>query len=198
MYYTYAHYTADKSRLFYIGKGKSNRLHENDSRSQHWHNIVNKHGLHVELLAKWRTEQEAFDHEKFLISCFRDLSDICNLTDGGEGCSGYVWTEEQKNKLKGKLPHNTGKSWSNEVKKKLSDSQKGKSRGSHAKEHSEKIAKALAGKAKSLEHLQKMSENGKLQGKILRICPHCGHQGYGVNIFRWHFDRCQRKAYHGT
>lgn len=194
MYYTYAHYTADKSRLFYIGKGKKNRMYESDSRSQYWHNIVEKHGLHVELLSRWGTEQEAFIHEKFLISCFRELSEICNLTDGGEGCSGYVWTKEQKNKLKGRLPHNAGKQWSEDVKNKISKAQKNCARGSHSKEHSEKIAKALSGKVKSSKHLQKMSENGKLQGKILRTCPHCGHQGCGVNIFRWHFDYCKHKG----
>lgn len=194
MYYTYAHYTADKSRLFYIGKGKKNRMHVKDSRSQHWHNIVNKYGLHVELLAEWQTEQEAFDHEKFLIHCFKELSDICNLTDGGEGCSGYIWSEEQKLKARGRVPHNAGKTMSAAQKKHLSEIQKGKKRPPHSKEHSERIAKALSGKTKSSEHLKKMSENGKLQGKLLRVCPHCEYQGYGVNIFRYHFDRCPKKG----
>ena len=193
MYYTYAHYTADKSRLFYIGKGKKNRMNEIGGRSQYWQNIVKKHGLHVELLANWKTEQEAFQHEMFLIECFRDLSKICNLTDGGEGCSGYSWTEAQKEKLKGKLPHNTGKKWNEDVKIKISQAQKGRKIGPQAKIHSKKIGIALKGKEKSLEHIQKMSKNGKLQGKILRVCPHCKHENYGVNIFRWHFDNCKEK-----
>ena len=100
MYYTYGHYKADSKQLFYIGKGKGRRAHEKDSRSDYWRNIVNKYGYTVEIFAEWESEQDAFIHEKFLIECFQDLTDLCNLTDGGDGCSGYVWTEEQKAKLK--------------------------------------------------------------------------------------------------
>jgi len=195
MYYTYGHYTADKTRLFYIGKGKKNRMHEKSSRSNHWRSIVEKYGLHVELLAKWETEEEAFEHEKFLIECFRPLTKLCNLTDGGEGISGYVVPEEILYKWS-KKPHNTGKHWSEEVKKKLRDAQIGIPRGPQSKEHSAKIGNALRGKPKSPEHIAKMSEKAKLQSKVLKTCPHCGHQNYGANIYRWHFDNC--KAKHGT
>lgn len=195
MYYTYGHYKANSKELFYIGKGKTNRAYEKDSRSDFWNSVVKKHGYTVEIFANWESEKDAFLHEKFLIECFHDLTKLCNLTDGGDGCSGYVWSDEQKSKLKGRLPHNTGKEWSEDIKNKISKAQKGRERGPHTKKHSEKIAKALAGKPKSENHLKKMSENGKLQGKVLRTCPHCGHQNYGVNIFRWHFENCKGKAW---
>lgn len=194
MYYTYAHYTADKSRLFYIGKGTANRMHSRGSRSQYWHNIVAKHGLHVERLAFWETEADAFAHEKLLISCWQDLSHLCNLTEGGEGCSGYQWTEEQKSHMRGKLPHNAGKNWDEATKRKISQTQLGRPRGAQSAEHSEKIAQALTNKAKSSAHAEKCRFNALKGGAIVRTCPHCGYEGRGANIFRWHFENCQKKA----
>jgi len=195
MYYTYGHYKADSKELFYIGKGKGNRAHERDSRSDFWRNIVNKHNYIVEIFADWPTEKEAFEHEKFLIQCFRELTVLCNLTNGGDGCSGYIWTKEQKSKLKDRTPFMLGKSWSKEVKEKISVAQKGKKRNSHSFEHCEKIAKALKDKPKSQLHIEKMKINAIQQGKVLKTCPHCGHKNYGANIFRWHFDNCKEKVW---
>lgn len=100
MFYTYAHFRPD-GRIFYIGKGSGNR-HLSLSRGKHWKNVVAKHGgFRSEVLANWPTEAEAFEHEKFLISCFRGMGyDLCNKTDGGEGTSGRILSEESKNKLR--------------------------------------------------------------------------------------------------
>jgi len=100
---TYAHYTP-QGTLFYIGKGSNERRpHYLKGRNNYWNKVVAKHGKpKVEVLARWQTETEAFEHEKLLISCFRDLGfKLCNLTDGGDGTSGYKQTEEhrQKNRL---------------------------------------------------------------------------------------------------
>ena len=63
--------------------------------------MVAKHGKpNVEVLAHWGTEKEAFSHEVLLISCFKDMGyKLCNLTDGGEGASGRVLSEEHKQKI---------------------------------------------------------------------------------------------------
>lgn len=98
MFYTYAHYTKDTHQLFYIGKGKNRRAWQTYARNRYWHNKVNKHGFSVVVLAKWKTEKEAFEHEKFLIACFKDS--LVNLTDGGEGNSGAVRSEESKQKIR--------------------------------------------------------------------------------------------------
>ena len=100
MFYTYAHYTP-QGRLFYIGKGQGRRAHMFHKRSQHWKNVVSKHGVpDVQILSNWDSEAEAFDHEKLLISCFRDMGyKLCNLTDGGEGSSGFKHSEQTKSKL---------------------------------------------------------------------------------------------------
>lgn len=102
-YYTYAHYRSDDGKLFYIGKGNSrgNRHSSSRNRNQHWHRVVNKHGFRVEILAHWKNEIEAFDHEKVLIRTFRELGyPLTNITDGGEGTSGMKLSDERKEKIK--------------------------------------------------------------------------------------------------
>jgi hypothetical protein len=103
MYYTYAHYTADTKELFYIGKGTFakrgdfKRAYVSTHRNTHWNNKVNKHnGFDVKILSIWKTEKEAFDHERLLISCFEGR--LVNLTTGGEGCSGRKHSVVEKHK----------------------------------------------------------------------------------------------------
>jgi hypothetical protein len=99
-FYTYAHYRNDTNELFYIGKGTEKRAWKRADRSELWSRITKKHGRTVQILAYWDTEQEAFDHEKLLISCFRDMGkNLINFTDGGDGISGYRHTDETRKKL---------------------------------------------------------------------------------------------------
>lgn len=100
-YYTYAHFTKDTKKLFYIGKGSNRRAWQTSSRNRYWTNVVKKHGRTVEILAEWATEEEAFEHERFLISCFE--MQLVNLTDGGEGTSGRKQSEQEKIKRSKKL-----------------------------------------------------------------------------------------------
>lgn len=193
MYYTYGHYKLDSKELFYIGKGKGNRSHEKDGRSNYWRKIVNKYGYTVEIFAEWKCEKDAFIHEKFLINCFKNLTTLCNLTDGGEGCSGYVWTNEQKKKLKLRPHPNLGKKIPDHVKMQIGLTQLGVSRGPQSKEHSEKISKALKGKPKTSEQVKKIKEAGSQAAKLVRVCTNCGHQGRGPNMYRYHFDNCKVK-----
>ena len=95
MFYTYAHITLDTNKVFYIGKGAGRRLFRKDARNQHWHNVVKKHGYKAVKLAEWATSEEAFEHEKFLISCFKDMEyKLVNQSEGGDGNSalgGFSW-----------------------------------------------------------------------------------------------------------
>lgn len=194
MYYTYGHYKADSKELFYIGKGKGRRAYDKDSRSDYWRNIVTKYGYTVEIFSEWESEQDAFIHEKFLIECFQDLADLCNLTDGGDGCSGYVWTDEQKAKLKLRTHSNLGKITPDHVRKKIGLSQLGVVRGPHSIEHSQKIALAHKGKIKSQEHMAKIVMGLKKQAQIKLTCPHCGIESNGPVMKRWHFNNCKAKV----
>lgn len=72
-------------------------------RNNYWTKIAKKYGKpRVQIIADWNTEQEAFEHEIVLIKCFRDMGyQLANLTDGGDGTSGYKQTPEhiEKNRL---------------------------------------------------------------------------------------------------
>lgn len=96
-FYTYIHKKASDGSVFYVGKGTANRARKPHDRSNWWHKTAEKHGFTFEICAQWGTESEAFEHEKFLIWCFRDMgAALVNLTDGGDGPSGYKHTEKTK------------------------------------------------------------------------------------------------------
>ena len=100
LYYTYLHRRASDGLPFYIGKGMNRRAWSHQNRNQHWKNTRAKHGFVVEVLAHWPTEAEAFEHEQFLISCFREMGcRLVNQTGGGEGSSGRVVSGETKKKI---------------------------------------------------------------------------------------------------
>ena len=127
MFYTYAH-TKPDGTIFYIGKGTGIRAWKTTRRNQHWKNIVAKYkDYNVEILANWDTEKEALDHEILLISCFRDMRyNLANMTNGGEGTSGYKHTKEWKQKAtfawSGNKNQNFGKQLSEKTKQKISSS----------------------------------------------------------------------------
>lgn len=100
MYYTYLHRRASDGKPFYIGKGFCRRAWSAQNRNQHWRRTTAKHGLKVDVLAQWKTEAEAFEHEKFLIWCFRDMGcNLVNMTDGGEGQSGWIPSQETRQRI---------------------------------------------------------------------------------------------------
>lgn len=214
MFYTYAHYKPDGG-LFYIGKGKRRRAYAMDGRNSHWHNIVNKYGKpNIELLAKWDTEQEALDHERLLISCFRDIGFLlANKSDGGEGSSGYKHTEESRRKnsmaKKGSIPWNKGikgamKAWnkgvpmSEEQRAKCSIAKLGKPSPRKGVVLSDEIRKniSIAKKGKctitDAGRLAIIKANtGRKHNKV--ECPHCGKIGGLTAMPRWHFDNCKQR-----
>jgi hypothetical protein len=126
VYYTYAHYTPE-GQLFYIGKGQRRRAYSTYKRNKHWNSIVKKHGKpDVKILATWDTDAEAFQHEIFLIACFRGMGcKLSNMTDGGEGVVGMPLSEEHKEKIRVSLLGNKytlGYKQSQETKEKISAS----------------------------------------------------------------------------
>ena len=92
-YYVYFHIRLSNNQIFYVGKGKEKRYKSTSGRNDHWHNIANK-GYYYLIYADNLTEKEAFDLEIKMIKKYK--SQLVNLTDGGEGTSGYKYTKEQK------------------------------------------------------------------------------------------------------
>jgi hypothetical protein len=94
MFYVYIDYRLD-GRPFYIGKGKEGRL--TDMRRNKYHRaIVKKHGLLRKVVWSGEDEQCAFFIERRLIGSLKDSHTLANMTDGGEGVSGYTHTLEHK------------------------------------------------------------------------------------------------------
>lgn len=94
---TYAHHKPDGA-MFYIGKGSIKRAHSSVGRNVMWKRTVKKHGgFSVEILAQWESEQEAFDHEIFLIETLRGIDiPLTNIAIGGMGSVGLRHTDEHK------------------------------------------------------------------------------------------------------
>lgn len=119
-YYIYCHQNPINGDIFYIGKGSDSRAYVTQSRGKYWKNYVKKHGIPiVEILHSNLTEEQAFLLEKQLIEKLgrKDKGDgiLVNTTNGGEGCSGLVHSDESKNKMreskKGRPSNSKGKTW---------------------------------------------------------------------------------------
>lgn len=96
-FFVYLHRRASNGKVFYVGKGCRYRHKSYWNRSQHWKNIVSKHGYTIEIVQTGMQEWWAFELERELILKYQDHG-LCNRTDGGEGASGCVVSEETKAK----------------------------------------------------------------------------------------------------
>jgi hypothetical protein len=109
-FYVYLHRRADTGMPFYVGKGKGDRASRHTSRNPHWLNIVAKVGDPViEFVAAGIDEELALLVEVEQISKFRRMGvRLSNITDGGEGASGFsrVQTPEE---VARRVSANTGK-----------------------------------------------------------------------------------------
>ena len=100
-FYAYIHCRPDGSP-FYVGKGKGERCYDLKGRAQYHQRVINKHGVENVLVGRMDCSSEsiAFDLEVGLIKCFRRMGvELTNQTAGGEGVSGYIHTQESKDKL---------------------------------------------------------------------------------------------------
>ncbi len=134
-YYTYAYLREDRTP-YYIGKGKGSRIYRKTRRIK-----PPKDKSRIIFLKQNLTEEEAFKHEIYMIAVFGriDLRTgiLHNMTNGGEGGSGRVLSEETRRKLsdanRGKNHPNYGKTTSLETKAKMSASKKNMSDETRAK-----------------------------------------------------------------
>lgn len=95
-FYVYIHKTADTGKIFYVGKGCRKRAYSKHRRNIFWERVVKKHGLVVDIVLDGLTECEALCNEIELIAkLIADGNKLTNLTTGGEGTSGYKWTDVQ-------------------------------------------------------------------------------------------------------
>ena len=179
-FYTYMHIRKDTGLPFYVGKGSGNRANWQHGRNKHWSNVVKKHGFDVSILAHWENENDAFQHEIFLISCFKDVGiELVNLTNGGDGPSGQKFSAEQKiaiSAAKKKLYADGFVNPKGMLGKKHSEETKQKMKESHAKrdcsmsdEAKKKISESSKGKPGTFGHKgKKHTEAAKLKASMAR------------------------------
>lgn len=131
MAYIYRHTRLDKNEPFYIGIGSDNKFERAFSkkyRNNYWNSIVKKTDYKVDILIFGLSREDACFLEIELIKKIgrKDLQNgtLVNMTNGGDGISGYIYTDEQRKKhlerMSGKNNHFYGKKFSEEHKLKLS------------------------------------------------------------------------------
>lgn len=103
-YYIYFHINPLKNEIFYVGKGYGNRSHSKHSRNKFWNHTINKYKTFcVDIIENGLSENEAYKREKYWIDRIgrRDLGKgtLVNMTNGGEGTSGYKVSGETKKKM---------------------------------------------------------------------------------------------------
>jgi len=101
MSYVYEHIRNDTKTVFYVGKGQNKRAYSKHKRNIYWHNIVNKAGgFTVNFIAKNIDEELALLCEVERIDQLKRLGfKLSNITEGGEGSSGYKHTAESLKKI---------------------------------------------------------------------------------------------------
>ena len=183
IFYVYEHWRLDRDECFYVGKGCRNRAYARSGRNSHWQNIVAKlertgSGYEVRIVACGLSDEDAIKLEINRISFWRDLVDLSNKTDGGDGVSGLVMSPESRLKMSEKAKGRTGvksmlgRKHTNETKAKMRAAKLGKVPNNAGKkynkkplteEHKAKISQAHLGMVMSLETRAKLSQRTKAQ-----------------------------------
>jgi hypothetical protein len=124
-HYIYFHKRADDGVVFYVGIGVGRRAYRESNRSQFWKRIAEKHDYTIEFPHKDLTQDEAKQLEIHYISAFgridRGTGTLCNMTDGGDGRTGYKCTDETKEKMRKAA---TGVKFTEERKRKIGEKSK--------------------------------------------------------------------------
>ena len=167
-FYVYEHWRLDRDECFYVGKGKGGRAYSMKNRNKHHQAVCAKLGrigsaFEVKMVSVGLTEKDAFALERERIAFWREANvDLTNLTDGGDGVSGFVHSEETKKLWSSQRK---GRPVSEEGKTKRSNTLKGRPK---TKEHAMAAGKAggvaRKGMKQSPEWASKRAETRKNHG----------------------------------
>lgn len=166
-FYTYA-YLRENGTPYYIGKGSGKRAFSKRYRGAK----LPKDKSKIIFLKQNLTEEEAFNHEKYMIHVFgrKDLETgiLHNRTNGGDGSSGAIRSFEFKMNLS---IINKNKTLSNEHKEKLRKANIGKNNPNYGKsaspETKEKMSKSHMGEKHSHSNWWKITH---LNGDVKILC----------------------------
>ena len=217
-FYTYLH-CKPNGEPFYVGKGSGKRAFDFSIRTKFHSGIVSRYGRNnIQVYVFFcETEKQAFADEKQQIAQLRTEGyKLANLTDGGEGSSGYKLSLAAREKMSKSRKGNTnslGFKHSEETKRKVSAAIRGRV---HSEETKKKIAEAMMGnkyslgykhspesvlrsssshigKKRSAETRRRISEanSGKTRLCEKTTCPHCGLIGAANLLTRYPFNNCK-------
>ena len=122
-FYTYA-YLREDGTPYYIGKGCGRRCRVKHGRTIHPPTNLSR----ILVLKEGITEEEAIKHEIYMIAVLgrkdKNTGILRNMTDGGDGVSGLIQTEEVKEKIKkSKTGVNLSKKHKDSIKKSIRNSE---------------------------------------------------------------------------
>ena len=182
IFYVYAFLRSSASNAgpklspYYIGKGQGQRAY-----CQHRCGAPRPTDLSfIVFVQECLTEEEAFDLEKYCIALYGrvDLSTgiLRNLTDGGEGRSGFVVSEDMRRRIadaqRGEKHYLWGKNHSDDTKKKISEAVRKENHPfwgkAHSQEAKEKMSKSKQGEKNNRFGTQH-SQESKLKMKLATI-----------------------------
>ena len=180
-YYTYVLVEPDTGRIFYIGKGSSDRMYRHEKKilrgsstgNHHLDNTikrVHRNGdkvVHRKIISN-ATEDAAFEKEKQLIAQL-GMDNLCNYTDGGDGFSpsaetrkklsiankGKIRTPEQRQRMS---ESHVGRVWADEQRVQQSKLKKGKPQTEKQKAANTVRSEKMRGRKFSGEHKKKLSD----------------------------------------
>lgn len=137
-FFVYCHIRADNNSVFYVGKGVKHRINQSNRRSNYWKSIVSKAGgFQSIVIGQDLEERAALDLEVRVISEMRGAGcKLCNMTNGGDGVSGYKHPPELREHLRQRAVGNksrTGQKASAEERRRVSLAQMGKKHSDQTK-----------------------------------------------------------------
>lgn len=170
-YYVYVWLRAKDSEIaprytpYYVGKGRGKRAFEKYGRTV----PAPKDSSYVAFVEEGLTEERAFELESYCIKLYGRVNAgtgiLRNRTDGGEGPSGMITSEETRLKMseqrRGEKHPLWGKPRPDHVKQKISAAISGPNNSRYgvplSQEIRDKISRSNTGKPKSLDHREKLA-----------------------------------------